>query len=497
MNQERKDFEVFSVEELNQYDPLAGQLIQWGATCCQRGWRSLVAAVLVLVGSLSACRPITPEPQPSPTPAVLEIPPTESPTPTEAVREREIKVYSVEGVGVVRLDLSEASPTPGATSEIIEETQTAGELSNWLEERLLHLLPPEINEVMRFSYIDPQVNTTTAIVLYQSLDGQPLLFGKAHLAKAGDESWYKEVWLWRVPSLSEENLVFSFDAGQLLAVRPQEEGRRVATARVENGQIVFEEVFGQLAYVFNPETGEWMEVGKGYEYEIIGQTEEGYLERVKTEVLGVPVEVTLLTRRGLQNRDQEPVNRLTLNLSAFPDAPQRLAQAVMYAHWHAWRGNWRSPERISAEEVPFEDFMARLRAGEDLSYEVHGFPDDGTPARRENVRLIRIDPSKPVRIEFVGGEQFNKWTNGIQFTVRATEEGSLVLQVWNISDNPVYWGGSLVGGLSVLSPLREEDRVGGRNVPFFGEISEVMRRKIYLGSGPDDWYSRTILTVGE
>ena len=447
------------------------------------------------LGLLAACG-IKPTPErPTPTPTKT---PKETPTPTKEIPTQTAEISptpTVERLTQISIESIKTLEIGGAeqTGEIIPvtyqgETQQMVKYTDPETSHFFGWATPPYGEVIRIDKQEfpAQLNEERPGVVgyegvYEGRDGYVVFFGKPPegvspearpfiLFNASEEQYSRDEYPFGVARLwlDEKGEILASDSPFFIAL----EGSQGVWVDFTYGKLMEKDNYGRVVE----------------RREVLRSIEEGYVEKAQVEVLGVPVEVTLMTDGSLQNRSRDPVERLTLNLSEFPDAPQRLAQAVMYAHWHAWRGNWQNPERISAEEFPFEEFMARLQAGEDMSYEVYGFPDEEIMANRENVRLIRIDPAKPAIIRFMGGEQFNKFTDGIQFTIRDKEDGRLVLQVWNVSDNPLYWSGSLVAGLSILSPLREEDRVGGRSVPHFGEILSLLRPREE---------NKGILTVGE
>jgi len=121
--------------------------------------------------------------------------------------------------------------------------------------------------------------------------------------------------------------------------------------------------------------------------------EVGWREEVRTEIMGVPVSVDIVTGKTLQERGWFAIEKIVLNKEYYPDAEQRVGEIVMRAHWHAWVND--NPEE--RKNVSFEEYMTRLKNGEDLSYEAVVSAEylTGTIQPKDPVS---IDPRKPVEL---------------------------------------------------------------------------------------------------
>lgn len=150
---------------------------------------------------------------------------------------------------------------------------------------------------------------------------------------------------------------------------------------------------------------------------------ENAREMVSATVDGVPVTVWLVTGGTLAEREWYAVERLTLNTGVYPDAAGRLAQAVLRAHWHAWRG--QSPERTT---VPFEEFTAALAQGEDRSYPVLASAADGPGSA---LVTVPVDPTLPLELFYTDepGPIYVAEGSGFQFILNADGSLRLAIQV--------------------------------------------------------------------
>jgi len=189
--------------------------------------------------------------------------------------------------------------------------------------------------------------------------------------------------------------------------------------------LVFEEVWASELLVFNSEVMDWQEVALVRERPA-ALDRIVYAEEINEEVLGVPVRVILETG-DFSHRDWFNIKKLTLNLEHYPDAAQRLAEAVMRAHWYGWIAD----DSEAREEVSFEVFMERVKDGEDMSYQIGAADiDQGSftpqPVQvdpRMPVRLVITDRSQPVVIGNAGANQssvgYYIWDKGLVIMSRS------------------------------------------------------------------------------
>jgi len=189
------------------------------------------------------------------------------------------------------------------------------------------------------------------------------------------------------PALNEENrlvVVYVDEKGKVDSV---EEKYVQVLGEGQTAKMNFEEGFAEVNGVILPIWGEPAP-------EPTPVVEKGYREEWQAEVLGFPVKVTLITDPTLQNRTERPISKITLNIQTFPDAARRLTEAVMRGHWHAWKAD--NPGERGG--VSFEEYMDRLKKGEDVSYQIAASAPEitGTVAPKP----VMIDPIKPVEIVF-------------------------------------------------------------------------------------------------
>jgi len=195
--------------------------------------------------------------------------------------------------------------------------------------------------------------------------------------------------------------------------------------------------------------------------------EVGWREEIRTEVMGFPVSVDIVTGKTLQERDWFAIEKIVLNKEYYPDAEQRLGEIVMRAHWHAWIND--NPEE--RKNVSFEEYMTRLKNGEDLSYEaVVSAPHlTGTVRPKDPVR---IDPRKPVELVYTDKSQMIYIAEGISYSL-AVDENRLYICAKSLVPNPKedietyldYYTSYLISafdGLQILSLSDDFQKEGGR-----------------------------------
>lgn len=154
------------------------------------------------------------------------------------------------------------------------------------------------------------------------------------------------------------------------------------------------------------------------------EVSRGYKEEHSAEVLGFTVRYTLELDPSVMERQTRPVSRVYLNTIDFPDAEQRVAEAIMRAHWHAWQAD--SPGERNG--ISFEDFMTRLKNGEDLTYYIAAVPYGATSVIPQN--HVPINPAAPAELAWtwrrgpVSGDWFRQNSaGGLRIEMHDSHEG--------------------------------------------------------------------------
>jgi LysM repeat protein len=195
--------------------------------------------------------------------------------------------------------------------------------------------------------------------------------------------------------------------------------------------------------------------------------EVGWREEIRTEVMGFPVSVDIVTGKTLQERDWFAIEKIVLNKEYYPDAEQRVGEIVMRAHWHAWVND--NPEE--RKNVSFEEYMTRLKNGEDLSYEAVVSAEYLTGTVRPK-DPVRIDPRKPVELVYTDKSQMIYIAEGISYSL-AVDKNKLYICAKVLVPDPKedietyldYYTSYLISnfdGLLILSLSNDFQKEGGR-----------------------------------
>ena len=122
-----------------------------------------------------------------------------------------------------------------------------------------------------------------------------------------------------------------------------------------NVQIVEEEILVSRngeEIILDPNTNTWEEIPPYEVVEIPGTREE-----IREEVQGVPVNIDIILDESINNpKLDRPIRDVNLNTSVFPDAADRIAQAVAVALYNTWKDDVAGREAIS-----FESYMSMVK----------------------------------------------------------------------------------------------------------------------------------------
>lgn len=199
------------------------------------------------------------------------------------------------------------------------------------------------------------------------------------------------------------------------------EGRFFALGEGQTAQMNFEGGYATIAGEVYPIWGE-----PEAQPQPTPEVTRGYKEEHSAEVLGFTVRYTLELDPSVMERQTRPVSRVYLNTIDFPDAEQRVAEAIMRAHWHAWQAD--NPGERNG--VSFEDFMTRLKNGEDLTYYIAAIPYGATSVIPQN--HVPINPAARTEISWT-------WPTGPVWGVgwfRQTSNGGIRLEMHDNTLSP-------------------------------------------------------------
>lgn len=156
---------------------------------------------------------------------------------------------------------------------------------------------------------------------------------------------------------------------------------------------------------------------------------EGKGIAIKTEFEGVPVSISVLASTDVLDGIGGIGPALNQNLPSGQEQPSinRLAEVVLMGHWMGYTEDHG--------QLPFDTYLAKWKAGEDMSYVIMGYAYGSSEATE-----ITVDPTKPVelvaenQVNGVNGRSPIKNTTAFGYGYSLNEDGSLRI----IVRNPTY-----------------------------------------------------------
>lgn len=180
---------------------------------------------------------------------------------------------------------------------------------------------------------------------------------------------------------------------------------------------------------FNADKNMWVmeqnpqvEVTPTPEYEPIHSSLE-----IEGSVDGVPVKVTFAIGQDMYEREDLPLDKWIINPEAQEFLSPRtveevLAKEIMKAHYFAWQGD----DFVNRKPVTFEEYIQRLKDGEDMSYEIAAVVQGSVL----ETTVEKVDPLKPVT--FVLVNKVGGYSGGVSArdlgTFNYVENGSLRME---------------------------------------------------------------------
>ena len=114
---------------------------------------------------------------------------------------------------------------------------------------------------------------------------------------------------------------------------------------------------------------------------------------IEGNVEGLPVKVIFAIGQDMYDREELPLDKWIVNPEAqeylSPNTVENvLAKEIMKAHYFAWQGD----DFVNRKPVTFEEYIQRLKDGEDMSYEIAA----AVPGSVLESTVEKVDPLKPV-----------------------------------------------------------------------------------------------------